>query len=220
MGRMAFILCRWRSHVRRGLLPIIMLPDGNLLLKRCTYVRFLILTIWGSVRMAETQHGTVTQSQLTVVMWAPCSRSHLTSKECNVVTKHIPIVLGHFVSRTVLQLAGGIEMINHIYFCQIIAKSGIVCACGSPCRHVFLPIVHLAGDSSGRLFYDVSRNHAGQPAYPELCAKTVGMWNRVETGCPFLPKQWFKHNVLNTSCHVIDKDGDIILVSYQTENKI
>ena len=39
--------------MRRGLLPIIMLPDGNLLLKRCTYVRFLILTIWGSVRIID-----------------------------------------------------------------------------------------------------------------------------------------------------------------------
>ena len=178
---------------------------------------------WLILWFAWQKRNMVTQSQLTVVMWAPCPRSHLTSKECNVVTKHIPIVLGHFVSRTVLQLARGIEMINHIYFCQIIATNGIVCACGSPCRHVFLPIVHLEGDSSGRLFHDVSRNHAGQPAYPELCAKTVWMWNRLETGCPFLPKQWFKHNhdnVLNTSCHVIDKDGDIILVSYQTENKI
>ena len=29
-----------------------------------------------------------------------------------------------------------------------------------------------------------------------------------------------KHNVLNTSCHVIDKDVDINPVSYPTENKI
>ena len=37
-----------------------------------------------------------------VVMWVHCSWSHLTGKECNVVTKRIPIVLGHFVNRTVL----------------------------------------------------------------------------------------------------------------------
>ena len=49
------------------------------------------------------------------------------------------------------------------------------------------------------------------PACPELCVKPVGVWNRLERGCPFLPKQRFKLNVLNTSCHVIDKDGDINL---------
>ena len=55
----------------------------------------------------------------------------------------------------------------------------------------------IAVDNSGRRFHDLSRNHAGhQPACPELCAKPVGMWNRQETGFPFLPKQWFKHNVL------------------------
>ena len=55
---------------------------------------------------------------------------------------------------------------------------------------------------------------------PGLCAKPVGMWNRLETGCPFLPKQRFKHNVLNTSFHVIDKDKDINPVSYPTESKV
>ena len=37
---------------------------------------------------------------------------------------------------------------------------------------------------------------------------------------PFLPKQRFKHDVSNTSCHVIDKAGDINPVSYRTEKKI
>ena len=31
MGRMAFILRRWQPHARRGLLPIIMLPEGGFL---------------------------------------------------------------------------------------------------------------------------------------------------------------------------------------------
>ena len=68
----------------------------------------------------------ITPSQLTVVVWAPCPWSHPTGKECNVVTKRIPIVLGHFVNRTVLHLTWGIEMINHIYSCQIIAANDIV----------------------------------------------------------------------------------------------
>ena len=37
---------------------------------------------------------------------------------------------------------------------------------------------------------------------------------------PCLPKQRFKHNVLNTSCRVIDKDVDVTTVSYRTEKKI
>ena len=68
----------------------------------------------------------ITRTQLTVVMWVPCPWSQLTGKGCNVVTKRIPVVLGHFVNRTVLQLAQGIEMINHIYFGQIIAANGAV----------------------------------------------------------------------------------------------
>ena len=77
----------------------------------------------------------------------------------------------------------------------------------------------IAVHSSGRLFHDQLRNHVGPPAYSELCTKPVGMWNGLETGCPFSPKQWFKHNVLNTSCHVIDKDVDINPVLYQFEKK-
>ena len=68
----------------------------------------------------------ITRNQLTVVMWAPCPWSHPTVKECNVITKRIAIVLGHFVNRTVLHLTWCIEMINHIYSCQIIAANGIV----------------------------------------------------------------------------------------------
>ena len=68
----------------------------------------------------------IARSQLTVVMWAPCPWSQLTGKECNVVTKRIPIALGHFVNRIVLQLARGIEKIDHIYFCQIIVANGVV----------------------------------------------------------------------------------------------
>ena len=78
----------------------------------------------------------------------------------------------------------------------------------------------IAVDSSDRLFHDLSTNYARPPACSELCAKPVRMWNRLETGCPSLPKQRFKHNALNTSCHVHDKDGDINLVLYRTEKKI
>ena len=78
----------------------------------------------------------------------------------------------------------------------------------------------IAVDSSDRLFHYLSRNHARPLACSELCAKPVGMWNRLETGCPSLAKQRFKHNVLITSCHVHDIDGDINPVSYRNEKKI
>ena len=84
-----------------------------------------------------------------------------------------------------------------------------------------------AVDSSDRLFHDLSRNHAGHQRLHNyhvevwLCAKPVEMWNRLEQTAPFLPpKQRFKNNVLNTSCHIHDKDGDINPVSYRTETKI
>ena len=51
--------------------------------------------------MSERRHD---NTKSTVVMWAPCPWSHPTGKECNVITKRIPIVLGHFVNRTVLPL--------------------------------------------------------------------------------------------------------------------
>ena len=54
----------------------------------------------------------------------------------------------------------------------------------------------IALDNSGRLFHDLFRYHPGHQHVP------------------------FKHSVLNTSCHVIDKDVDINPVSYRTENKI
>ena len=61
--------------------------------------------------MSETPHDNMKSTQLlTVVMCAPCP----IGKECNIVTKRIPIVLGHFVKRTVLHLTQAIEMINHI----------------------------------------------------------------------------------------------------------
>ena len=77
----------------------------------------------------------------------------------------------------------------------------------------------LAVDSYDRLFHNLSRNHAGHQC-SELCTKPVGMWNRLETGCPSLPKQRFKNNVLNTNCHVHDKDRDINPVSYRIEKEI
>ena len=132
----------------------------------------------------------ITRGQLTVVMWAPCSCNHLTSNECNVVTKCILIILGHFVNQTVLQLAWGIEMINHIYFCHIIAANGVVFARVDISVAMFSFPMYIAVDSSDKLFHDLSRNHAGHQHVQkwELCVKRVGMWNRPETGCPFLPK--------------------------------
>ena len=144
----------------------------------------------------------ITQSQLIVVTWAPCPWSHLTGKECNVVTKRITIVLGHFVNRTVLYLSRGIDMINHIYFCQIITANGVVLLVWTSVPRQFLYTVSRSVEKPRR-----------PPECPELCAIPVGMWNRLETGCPFLPKQPFKHNALNRRCHVIDKDVDMNPVS-------
>ena len=56
MGQMAFLQCRWRPHVRRGLLPVIIPPDEGFFL-HCMYLPFLILTIWGSVRIEQTVVG-------------------------------------------------------------------------------------------------------------------------------------------------------------------
>ena len=77
----------------------------------------------------------------------------------------------------------------------------------------------IAVDSSDRLFHDLSRNHAGHHRVHYYAQNQLEMWNRLETGCPFLPKQRFKHIILNTSCHVHDKVGDINPVSYRTERK-
>ena len=80
-----------------------------------------------------------------------------------------------------------------------------------------------AVDSSDRLFQDLSRDHA-EHSFSRKMSLSAFRRRLAEklrrTGCPFLPKQRFKHNVLNTSCHVHDKDGDITPVSYRNEKKI
>ena len=53
----AFVLRRWRPHdEERHMLPIIMLPDGDLPIV-LHLVPFWILTIWGSVHIEETVVG-------------------------------------------------------------------------------------------------------------------------------------------------------------------
>ena len=154
----------------------------------------------------------IARNQLTVVMWAPCPWSHPAGKECNVITKRIPIVLGHFVNRTVLHITRSIEMINHIYSCQIIAANGVV-------FHVWIsvppcfPSHRVHGKTVPVDCFTICRESTQESTCPELCAKPVGMWNRPKTGWPFLPKRRFKYNVSNTSCHVYNKDGDINQVS-------
>ena len=88
------------------------------------------------------------------------------------------------------------------------ASNGIV-------LHVFSFPSCIVVDNSGRLFHNLLRNHTGHQHMQNYAQSQLG-WNRL----PFLPKQWFKHNVLNTSCRVNDKDVDINLVSYRTKKKI
>ena len=73
--------------------------------------------------MSETLHDSTKSTHCRDV---GALSSHPAGKECNVITKRIPIVLGHFVNRTVLHITRGIKMINHIYSCQIIAANGVV----------------------------------------------------------------------------------------------
>ena len=128
----------------------------------------------------------IARSQLTVVMWAPCPWSHPTGKECNVVTKRIPIVLGHFVNWTVLHITRGIEMINHIYSCQIIAANGVVLRMWisvPPCFPSHCAWV----DNSGSLFHDLSRNHAGH-SVSRIMRETSWDVERTRNRLPFLAK--------------------------------
>ena len=97
--------------------------------------------------MAETLHDNTKSTHCHDV---GASSLEPSLRQCNVVTKRIWSVLGHFVNWTVTQLAQGIEMINHIYCCQIIAANSVV-----------LRVSYIAVDSSDRLFHDLSRNHAG-----------------------------------------------------------
>ena len=78
----------------------------------------------------------------------------------------------------------------------------------------------IAVDRSDRLFHDLSRNHAGHHRvhnYAQSQLRCGTDWKQAALSCQ---KQRFKQNVLNTSCHVHDKDGDITPVSYRTEKKI
>ena len=50
--------------------------------------------------MAETRHDNTKSTHCRDV--GALSLEHLTGKECNIVTKRIPVVLGHFVNGTVL----------------------------------------------------------------------------------------------------------------------
>ena len=139
----------------------------------------------------------IARSQLTVVMWVPCPWSHPTGKECNIVTKRIPIVLSHFVNWIVLHITWGIEMINHIYPCQIIAANSVVLRVWISVPPCF-PSHRAWVDSSGRLFHDRETTQA--TSVSRIIRKTS--WD------------------VERSCHVYNNDGDINPISYLTEKKI
>ena len=54
MGRMAFVLRRWRPHEKGPLLPIIMLPDGGFILALYLYVMFEFWLFGRSVCIEKT----------------------------------------------------------------------------------------------------------------------------------------------------------------------
>ena len=147
----------------------------------------------------------IARNQLTVVMWAPCPWSHRTGKECNIVTKRIPIVFGHFVNQTVFHITPGHRNDKSYLFLP-----------NHRCKRCNFERVDLRAAMfsipSWQFRYTVSRSvekARRQPACPELCAKPVGMWNRLKTGCPFLPKRRFKYNIFITKTE--------ILIWYHTE---
>ena len=87
----------------------------------------------------------------------------------------------------------------------------------------------IAVDNSGRLFHDLLRNLETRQATSVSRIMGETSWDVEQTRkrLPFLvktTKQRFKHNIcinmLNTSCRVNDKVGDLNPVSYRTEKKI
>ena len=67
--------------MRRGMLPIIMLPDGDLCIV-LHLVPFLIFTIWGSVHFEETVEGWRNQLRM--------KTSTTKLPELHLATKHLP----------------------------------------------------------------------------------------------------------------------------------
>ena len=129
----------------------------------------------------------IARNQFTVVMWAPCPWSHPTGKECNVVTKRIPIVLGHFVNRTVLHKTGHrndksyLCLPNHLCKRRSFAHVDLRAAMFSvpSCAWV---------DSSGRLFHDLSRKHADNPRVQNTMRETIWDVEQTKNRLPFHAK--------------------------------
>ena len=103
----------------------------------------------------------ITRSQLIVMMWAPCPWSHLTGKECNLVKKRIPVVLGHFVERTVLPVNLGHRNDKSYLFLPNYRRKWRSFVHVDLRAAMFSFPSCITVDSSGRLFHDLSRNHAG-----------------------------------------------------------
>ena len=106
-------------------------------------------------------------------------------KECNVVLKLIPIVLGHFVNPTVPKLVRDMKMTNHIYFCQIITCVDLRAAM------FFLPS-HKAADC-----FTICRETMQAANVYRTMHKASWDVEQTRNRPPFWPKQWVKHN---TNC--------------------
>ena len=90
MGPMAFLLHLWRPHERRGLLPIIMLPDRDFL-KRCTYASFFKFWLFEGVVVIKRKPW---KGGVTNFGWKPplTNPRHFASQRS---TSHAPQELHH-----------------------------------------------------------------------------------------------------------------------------
>ena len=184
-------------------------------LEECIFLEIMIVTSWQKC-------VTITRSQLTVVMW-PLGALSLEPTHRQGMQRSYEMYSSRtwsFCQSNCTLVSSGHRNDKSYLFLPNYRRKQRSFARVDLCAAMFSFPSCMALDNSGRLFHDLSRYHAGHQHVQSYARKPVEMWNRLETGCPFLPKWPFKHNVLNTSCHVIDKDVDINPVSYRTENKI
>ena len=101
----------------------------------------------------------------------------------------IPIVLGHFVNPTVLHITWGIEMINLFLPNHRCKPHSFACV---DLRAAMFSIPSCAWvDSSGRLFHDLSRKHAGKHV-SRIMSETSWDVEQTKNRLPFPAKTTFQ----------------------------